>query len=158
MEVVMYRKILVPLDGSPFSECALSHVKSIAAGCAVPEIILLFVVEQPVAGAGYEVPDEWVEDSTKKAAEFAQNYLNGIAQELRKDNLVVNPVILQGSPAELILSYAEKNGVDLIITSTHGRSGVSRWVFGSVADRVVHHSSVPVLIVSPSECRTYLSE
>jgi nucleotide-binding universal stress UspA family protein len=148
----MYKKILVPLDGSPFAECVLSHVKAVASGCNVPEIVLLFVVEPIIAGS-YEVPRDWIEESAKKAQEYAKNYLNGVAADLQKNNLVVNTVISQGFPADLILSYAEKNGVDLIITSTHGRSGVSRWVFGSVADKVIHESPVPVMIVSPPGCR-----
>ena len=61
--------------------------------------------------------------------------------------------VVTGKAADAILDYAEKNNVDLIIMSTHGRSGISRWAFGSVADRVVRHSIAPVLLVAPAGCR-----
>jgi nucleotide-binding universal stress UspA family protein len=60
---------------------------------------------------------------------------------------------VKGSAAEEILKYSQDNDVDLIIMSTHGRSGVSRWAMGSVADRVVRTSVAPVLLTTPKECR-----
>ena len=67
--------------------------------------------------------------------------------------MFVQPVVIQGKVAEGILDYVVKNQVDLIMMSTHGRSGPSRWALGSVADRVIRHSLIPVLIVSPKGCR-----
>jgi nucleotide-binding universal stress UspA family protein len=151
----MYKKILVPLDGSKFAECVLDHVKSVASGCRVSEVVLLFVVES-INGV-WEVPKNWVIESTKQSTLFAENYLKGIAVNLLNSGIAVTHKVLSGPPAETILSYAQANAVELIIISTHGRSGIKRWVYGSVADKVIHQSLIPVLIVTPSGCRQSLS-
>jgi nucleotide-binding universal stress UspA family protein len=62
-------------------------------------------------------------------------------------------VVQVGWAADAIMGYADQNGVDLIIMSTHGRAGIGRWFMGSVADRVVRHATVPVLTASPAGCR-----
>jgi nucleotide-binding universal stress UspA family protein len=85
---------------------------------------------------------------------YAKNYLAKASGSLKKAGIAAETAIVHGIPADEILDYATKNGVDLIIMSTHGRSGVSRWAFGSVADRVLRHSTAPVLIVPPRGCRT----
>ncbi len=72
-----------------------------------------------------------------------------MAANLSKEGIAAQTVIVSGRPVDEILSYASKNQVDLIIMSTHGRAGISRWVFGSVVERVLRHSAVPVLIVPP---------
>ena len=145
----MYSKILVPLDGSELSESVLGHVIAVAKGCREPEVVLTRV-RYPL--------DKSVEDTldAKIAAELdevyqeeAVNYLDKVAADLRNQGLVVSTVVLSGNPAEEILKYVRENGVDLIIMSTHGRSGVSRLFFGSVADKIVRHSEVPVLIKPP---------
>ena len=83
----------------------------------------------------------------------ATTYISKVAEELKKEGMVVKTRIVQGAPADSILDYTQKNQVDLIIMSTHGRSGVSRWAFGSVADRVIRNSPVPVLLSPPKEFR-----
>jgi nucleotide-binding universal stress UspA family protein len=142
----MYKKILVPLDGSRLSESVLDHVIAIASGCKAPEVVLLRA-RQPIHDAisdavDYEVASKLDESYQKEAIE----YLNRVSNNLRKSGLKVETVVLSGKPAEEILNYAQGSGVDLIIMSTHGRSGVTRWVLGSVADRVIRHSTVPVLV------------
>ena len=151
----MYKKILVPLDGSEFSECSLEHVKAIASGCHVPEVIL-FRVTEPLS-LTEEIINELGEDMIVKAdtrhEKVARDYLKGIANKLANEDFSVSTVVMHGQPAQKILEYADKNRVDLIIMSTHGRSGVVRWALGSVADKVARHSTVPVLIVAPTSCR-----
>ena len=83
----------------------------------------------------------------------SQDYLSRTADKLKQEGLAVETAILVGRAADEILGYASQNQVDLIIMSTHGRSGISRWVMGSVADRVLRHSAVPVLIIAPAGCR-----
>ncbi len=151
----MYKRILAPLDGSAFSECSLEHVRAIATGCHVPEVILLMVVE-PIPHQVLEdwsPPENWHRDAQKHAGDHAKDYLSKVADSLKKDVAATQAVVIQGRPADTILKFADKNRVDLIIMSTHGRSGPSRWVFGSVADKIIRHSIVPVLITSPSGCR-----
>lgn len=149
----MYTKILVPLDGSKFSECGLQHAKAIATGCSVPNIVLLEVVE-PIDTQLYELPDEeFRRNLLKKAEDEAKKYLSKVADDLKKEGLSASFTVLRGSPADAIMDYVNKNKVDLIIMSTHGRSGVSRWTFGSVADRVIREAKIPVLVAAPPGCR-----
>jgi nucleotide-binding universal stress UspA family protein len=144
----MYNKILVPLDGSKTAECCLGHVVDIAKGCNIPEVILLFVVEPAPAGL-YQSSAEVRE----KLRDWSKTYLAGVEKSLTKDGVTAKSVIVEGKAAETIVDYAEKNGIDLIIMSTHGRSGPSRWALGSVADKVIRSSTIAVLIAVPKGCR-----
>lgn len=152
----MYKKVLAPLDGSELSECSLEHVRAIATGCNIPEVILLRAVE-PLSAATIEALAEAsgnlitrVENENKAEA---KGYISRMVSRLNSEGINAKGEIVHGRADEEILNYSEKNQVDLIIMSTHGRSGVSRWAFGSVADRVIRHSRVPVLVVSPAGCR-----
>ena len=150
----MYQKILVPLDGSEFSECSLAHARAIATGCHVPGLVLLTVVEPVSPGftgglEGYIPPEVWQEKSQAEA----ENYIAKTAATLKEEGLAAETAVISGGAADVILDYASKNQVDLIIMSTHGRAGVSRWVLGSVADRVIRNATVPILIASPAGCR-----
>ena len=73
--------------------------------------------------------------------------------KLQADNVPAKTVMLHGKPADEILEYSKKNQIDLIIISTHGSSGIARWAFGSVADKVARHATVPVLLITPAACR-----
>jgi len=151
----MYKKILAPLDGSKLAECVVDHIKSVATGCHVPAVVLLRVIP-PISASG-NAPDamkESVSQGAREAAEIqAKNYLNEMAENLTAEGVAVETEIADGAAADEILNYAEENDIDLIIMSTHGKSGLSRWFSGSVADRVIHHSMIPVLIVVPRGCR-----
>ena len=145
----MYKKILAPLDGSGFSECSLEHVRTVAIGCQVPEVVLLMVVE-PIKTIAYaETSGDWVAEKEKHNQAEAEKYLSELAENLEGEGVVVQAAVIHGNPAEEILDYAKNNQVGLIVMSTHGRSGISRWAFGSVTDRVLRHSAVPVLITPP---------
>ena len=145
----MYQKILVPLDGSAVAECALIHARTVAIGLQVPEVVLMGSVEplhrlrevlQPKALAKTEVE--------------ADLYLKKVAEDMKKEGITATTVLkISDDPATEILNYVQNNDVGLIIMSTHGRSGVTRWVLGSVADRVIRRSAVPVLAVSPPGCK-----
>ncbi|MDO8568787.1 MAG: universal stress protein [Dehalococcoidales bacterium] len=149
----MYQKILVPLDGSKLAECVLPHVEVIAKGCGNPTIVYLRVVEPFNFGAG---GGEWVPSSEQLAKfesqsrEEAQSYLAQIAGQYR--GLNIKSAVVSGKSADAIAEYAGKNAVDLIVIATHGRSGMSRWVWGSVADRILRSSCVPVLMVRAPGC------
>ncbi len=142
----MYKKILVPLDGSELSESVLSHVVTIATSCQVPEVVLTRVRE-PLDKSVKETLDAKIASQLDEAYhDEAANYLEKIATTLKRKGIAVKVEVLSGNPAEEIIKYSQRNGVDLIIMSTHGRSGVSRWVFGSVADKVIRQTEIPVLI------------
>lgn len=152
----MYKKILVPLDGSGFSECSLEHVKAIASGCRVPETILLRVVEPlsaEIVSALAMAGDDLLHKAELDSQVEARNYVVKIKNELANNGLEVEAVVVDGSAAEEILDYAKNNKVDLIVMTTHGKTGISRWFFGSVAQKVLQHSPIPVLMISPSGCR-----
>jgi nucleotide-binding universal stress UspA family protein len=152
----MYKKILVPLDGSGFAECSLEHVKAIVSGCHVPETILFRVVEplsaetvSALALAG----DDLLRKAELDSQAEARNYIVKIKNELANNGLKAEAVVVGGGAAEEILNYAKNNKVDLIVMTTHGKTGISRWFFGSVAQKVLQHSPVPILLISPSGCR-----
>jgi nucleotide-binding universal stress UspA family protein len=153
---MMYNKILVPLDGSEFSECSLQHVKAIAMGCQVPEVVLLRVVE-PLSSkelsALAEIRRPPIEEIEAEKKSEATDYISRTVQQFNTEGVLAKGEVITGRAGETILDYTEKNKVDLIIMSTHGKSGITRWAFGSVADRVVRHSTVPVLTVAPAGCR-----
>lgn len=141
----MYRKMLVTLDGSPLAECVLPHASALAKGCAVLEVWLLRVVEPMPIGEG--VTQEFIYKVYGEREKVAKKYLEGIAKGLRDQGLTVNMAVTQGQAADEIASFVEKNKVDLIVMATHGRSGMGRWVFGSVSDRVLREAKVPVLLI-----------
>lgn len=151
----MYRKMLIPLDGSDLAECSMDHAKAIAQGCNVPDVILLQVIEPfsiAAMSALSEADADTVERVREKNLQDAREYLAKVENKLKAQGIAARPVSVEGRPADEILSYAEKNDIDLIIMSTHGRSGLSRFFFGSVAEKVSRHSPVPVLLLSPKGC------
>lgn len=151
----MYRKILAPLDGSDFSECSLQHVRAIALGCQVPEVILLRVVE-PIHSSDLAAYAEAGIDTTmlmRDVETAARTYIDKTTKEMQKSGINARGAVVTGWAPDSIMKFADENGVDLIVMSTHGRSGVSRWFMGSVADKVVRHSRAPVLLVTPPGCR-----
>ena len=149
----MYKKMLVPLDGSSLPECVLAHVRAIGAGCGIPQVVLLTVVEPLPNRVSAEVGESLMIDIEKKAQEDAKDYLAKLAEALRKDGVAAETAIVSGKPDHELLDYVKENQIDLVIMSTHGRTGISRWVLGSVADRVLHHCPVPVLLVPPGGSR-----
>jgi len=151
----MYKKILVPLDGSPFSESSLEHVKAIARGCAVPEVVLLRVMEpiQATDMATFAQTGIDIVPYMNEIEAVAKSYVDKMVADLQKAGLQAQGISTVGRAADTILSYIDQNGVDLVIMSTHGRSGISRWFMGSVADKVVRNSKVPVLLISPPGAR-----
>lgn len=144
----MYKKILVPLDGSELAECALEHVRAIAKGCQVGEVVLIRVLEPLLPTTPGYVATEHFRQAEERFEAEARKYLDKVADSLKKDGIPAKTeLVIGGEPAAKILEVAEEGKADLIIMSTHGRSGVSRWLLGSVAQRVVTHSTIPVLMV-----------
>jgi len=148
----MYKKILVPLDGSKLAECALPYAEALAKGCDTEEVILVSVTERFQGYRAFEDPSHplgqrLAPEAVGKKETQAQKYLDRIAKAMEAKGIKVGTEVLLGDPAEEIIIYAKHPGCDLIVISSHGRSGVSRWTHGSVADRVFRGSPVPVLMV-----------
>ncbi len=144
----MYEKMLVPLDGSRLAECVLPHARAIAKGCTVREIILLRVVEPPPTMGAEGIDVVALQQADQEAATA---YLARIESQLAAEGFKVSSHVLAGRAAEAINEFVHNNEVNLIALATHGRSGISRLVFGSVADRVIRSAHVPVLLVRPKD-------
>ena len=143
----MYEKILVPLDGSKSAEAVLAHVKQLAQ-CTGSEIILLHVVTYP--HYDYLLTEPELSTSLRDSMENEGcKYVERLAKDLVDHYFKVRAEVIgvQGRVADTILDYAKEQQVGLIALSTHGKKGPDGWVQGSVADRVVRNSKVPVLLV-----------
>jgi len=144
----MFEKILVCLDGSDLAEEILPYVKEVARRFK-SSLVLLEVTMPPSAvvepTTGYYSAPTPAE--IEREEEEAASYLEGVAQELQKEGLEVEYLTLPGSPGRTIVSYAEESDIGLIALGTHGRSGLRRLAFGSVAEHVLKQSGLPVLII-----------
>lgn len=144
----MYDKILVPLDGSALAEAVIPYVIDIARGTS-SEVILLRVClyDQPPEGEVlFPAPVDREQERCEMAAECIR-YLNSAARPLRAAGLNVRILVEFGYPAERIVDIVKEHRVGLIAMSTHGRTGISRWVYGSVAARVLRAATVPILLI-----------
>jgi nucleotide-binding universal stress UspA family protein len=147
----MYKRALVPLDGSVVAETVIPFLLEIA-GPLDMEVVLLRV-NQPVAPIVIEgARSVQVEDLEARRID-AEEYLAPIAVELRAKGIRVDTRVHRGLPAEEIAAAAKEEGADLIAMSTHGRSGLGRLLFGSVAEAVLRHSDVPVFLMRASEAQ-----
>jgi len=148
----MYKKILVPLDGSKLSENALDHLKEIVDIQKVEKVIIMMVKEPILADIKSYIDAERIQETEIKREEQAKKYLKKIADNLKKEGIPVETKLeVDGDPAEKILEVIREEDVDLVIMSTHGRTGFKRWIHGSVANRIIVRSPIPVLIVVPEE-------
>jgi len=131
----------------------LPHVESIAKGCGVVNVVLMRAFETYIPSANYAYISESLSKEIEEGYEImAREYLDEVAGRVNLDGVEVQKQLIIGRAAESIAEYATKNDVDLIAIATHGRSGVSRWAWGSVADRVLRSACVPVLMVRAPGC------
>jgi nucleotide-binding universal stress UspA family protein len=150
------RKILVPLDGSELAASVLPHAETVVkqSDAGLIEVILLAVCDPTMPATYYApaTPVNW-DEQVKGWKRKDEQYLAKIEKRLRDSGLNVRSEVLIGKPAETIVEYATENRVSLIVMSTHGRSGPGRWVFGSVAEKVLHGVTTPILLVRPTLTR-----
>ena len=146
-----FRNILVPLDGSELAEKALEPANQIAMAMAQygneprPVRLTLLRVLSPMA---LLAADPYLYDEMMRmSSDEAQAYLNQVASTMTANGVVIETKIVNGSSAEAIVQYAEGAGVDLIVMSSHGRTGSRRWVYGSVAEKVMHHAPCATAII-----------
>jgi nucleotide-binding universal stress UspA family protein len=140
----MFKKILVPLDGSKLAEKILPQVEEFVKFSRA-EVHLLKVV------MSYGIDPKRDKKELKKLGGEAQEYLGQVAARLKKSGIRASAIVAYGKDAVQICDYAAKKKFNLIAMSTHGRSGLSRWALGSVADKVLHCSSVPVMLFRATE-------
>ncbi len=144
----MYKKILVPLDGSPLAEAVLPHAQALAKSEGA-EIVLLSVPVTPSYDYLERTPG-LASQIIESAERETEAYLKAEVEKLTGEGMKVSGVMREGPIPEMILKVADEVHADMIAMSTHGRSGIQRWLMGSVADRVVHHAHIPVMLIHPN--------
>lgn len=143
----MYTHILVSLDQSELSEQALPHAIGLArAFGSTLHLVSVVHVSTSQVESGTTVVADW-----ETQLDLARQYMSGIRKRILEQDVEAEWDVCQGDVAEEILRYCEQQECDLIVMSTHGRSGLGRWVYGSIADRVLRYATVPVLLVRASE-------
>jgi nucleotide-binding universal stress UspA family protein len=148
----MFRKVLIPLDGSELAECALPYVKNMIREGSVGEVTLLraFNVDIRMGTLAHIDINAIRENIFNESGE----YLAEVKSRLASEGITVKTESLESSrPADVISDYAQKNGVDMIVIATHGYTGLKKLMLGSVALGVLHESRVPVLLIRPESCR-----
>ena len=151
MTTARYKKIVVPLDGSGWAQRTVPHAVDIARTNKA-ELILLHVFRPPA----YEYTDQIAlagqEEQLNQLREQMKQYLMGVRSELRAEDVTVRCQLIEGpGVAHLICDYVNSENVDLVVMSTHGRGGISDFLFGSVANRVMHGVKAPVLLIQPEK-------
>jgi nucleotide-binding universal stress UspA family protein len=156
----MYNKIMVPLDGSQLAECVLPHVQAITSGCKIATVVFVRVIDPGTVSATLPAQGElgYQEKSRRQREEErkknAEAYLKKIVDSISIENAVLNYEVLEGRVAETLADWAKKNNIDLIVIASHGRSGIGRWVMGSVADRIMRSVCIPVMMIRAPGCVT----
>ncbi len=141
----MYKKILVPLDGSELAKSALNQAEKLARAFEAEIILFQVVPFMPIYGSPELVTPLIVDEKQKEAAE---KYLSNLTEELKKRGLKVAAMVRTGQQVAVeIIDFAKESGVDLIVMCTHGRSGITRWVLGSVALKVLTRAETPILLI-----------
>lgn len=100
---------------------------------------------------GAEIAWHTISDIESQIRSEVVGYLNRLKETLQREVTSVTTAIAEGSPADKIIDYSQSNNIDLIAMSTHGRSGIGRWVFGSVTEKVLQSGDKAVLVVRPKE-------
>lgn len=144
----MYKKILVPLDGSLLSEAVLPHVQALAKS-ENAEIVLLRVAVTPDPNLFHRSEGEG-RQITDAIEEEALDYMESEVAKLKKEGVKVTGITRDGSVPNTILEVAEETHADVIAMSTHGRVGIQRLLQGSVAEEIVHASHIPVMLIHPN--------
>ena len=161
----MYSCVLVPLDGSALAAQVLPYAEMVAKSTGATVLLLRVMNPYPAElvregmGVYRETDDQagnlpsaadWEEVLARVNSE-AQTYLDQMAQSIRSDGVTVETAVKDGDPADCILEEADRDAGTLIAMTTHGRSGVGRWLLGSVTDKIVRGGRHPILITRAQE-------
>ena len=151
----MFESILLPLDGSPLAEAALPAAEQVAKRFGARLVLLEVVPPGDVSawmapGARASAPDE-KKRLFQRDRELSEEYLSAKVDSLKADGITAEAMVKVGEPVEEILASINTMGISLIVIATHGRGGLSRLIFGSVTEKVVHHCHIPVMIIRPDD-------
>ncbi len=140
----MYKRVLVPLDGSTTAEKALPHAVALAELYGA-KLVLLRILE-PFPFVRTMTPAS-IKKFKLQATEWALEYFERITTDIAKKDISFETVIVDGRAGMMITKYAEVNQIDLIILCSRGLTGITRWLMGSVADRVLRGTTIPILMI-----------
>ena len=145
-----FKKVMVPLDGSKFAEAALEPALAIAQAMEIE--LVLFRVAQPIprTRALAEMPDVY-DEVVAAAYREAEDYLDSVRARLSYERVSVEHRAAEEGVARQIVDFANESGIDLVVMSSHGRTGVSRWVHGSIAEKVLSGVCCATLVVRGRE-------
>jgi len=151
-------EVIVPLDGSPAAEAVLPYVSNLVKqwGAEDIDVLLANVCKAPVMPSDFsdEMRQVWEDKRRQEAAitlEEGQQYLDSVQEKLAAEGIKAKTQVLMGKVAEEIINLSSASPYSFIAMSTHGRSGLGRWVYGSIAERVMVGASCPVLMVRPPQ-------
>ncbi|GCE30141.1 universal stress protein UspA [Dictyobacter alpinus] len=142
-----FKKILVPLDGSPIAEEAISMAATIVCASRAELLLLRVILPSGYVPLHPMAPVGLAESMRETAFTNARDYLQHVIAYANLETLKVQSDVLQGGAATTIVDYAVLQGVDLIVMRTHGETGLTRWIMGSTAQQLVRNSPVPVLVI-----------
>ena len=150
---MIYSHIVVLLDGSELAECVLPHLETFLNSPltkvdlvrAVPPLEMHYKAALPLDKREEQEINEF-------ALKEARDYLEKVKSRLPARGAEIKLQVLPGSPADVITDYLKTSGADLLLMATHGRSGVSRWIWGSTADRLLRSTTVPIFLIRPAGC------
>jgi nucleotide-binding universal stress UspA family protein len=146
----MFEHILIPLDGSSLAECVLPHGLSVARAIGA-KVTLMQVVEQAETGGRTQAIDplEWHYSQAEAVA-----YLEDVAERLRMAGLTTEHALLEGEPAVRVIDHAQAKHADLILLSSHGRSGLSGWNVSSVVQKILARAHLSILLIPAYQPKT----
>lgn len=148
----MFGKILVCLDGSTLSEQIVPYATEVARRFG-SKVVLLQVLQIPssLAAASAQGAENVIEEELRRLSFEAHQYLDGISAQIKEKGVQAEVAVIEGTPGDAIVEFASQSQIELIIVATHGRKNLGRLVFGSVADHVIRHTTIPVLSVKPDD-------
>lgn len=137
----MYARVLVPVDGSDPSDCAVTEALSLA-DAFESTLVFLYAIDVDSVPA-----DTYTADLVERLHEYGRTVVDAAADRAREAGVAAETVVTEGAPNRVIVSAAVAHDVDLVVMGTHGRTGIEHVLLGSVAERVVRKAPVPVLTV-----------
>lgn len=145
----MLTQIMVPLDGSELAEQALPYAERLTAAMGgTLHLAVVIELPAPVRAQGVGAPVNVYEPVITHQRQEATAYLEQVRRRVQQEvGRPVSVTILEGHPASVLLDHARESGIDLVVMTNHGQRGLTRWVMGSVAERIAHAGAVPVLLV-----------
>ena len=144
----LYKKILIATDGSEYTKKAIDYGIDIAINTGAKLQAIYVVDTGAYKSIPLSAPQEYAYSILKQEGDMAIKY---VADMVEAAGLEVEGIIAEGHPADEIIKYAEKNSIDLIVMGTLGKSGLDRFLLGSVADKVIRNSKIPVIVVPVKE-------